>query len=69
MMLLLPGDVGAHILDLRLADGENAIAILPREVADNAGDLVFSHTVEPRFNSFTTSATVAVRECAKSRCT
>ena len=35
VMLLLPGDVGAHIIHLRLAAGENTVAALPCE-ADQA---------------------------------
>ena len=33
-MLLLSGDVIPHRLDLRKPDGENAVAILPREIVE-----------------------------------
>jgi len=34
MMFLLPGDVFAHGLNLRKADGENAVAVLPCEIRE-----------------------------------
>ena len=32
VMLLLAGDVFSHVIHLRVAEGENAVAVLPREV-------------------------------------
>jgi len=40
MMLFLPGDIIPHGSELRKADGENAIAVLPRKVLQ-ARDLAF----------------------------
>ena len=34
MMFFLPGDVISHVFDLREADGENAIAVLPCEIRE-----------------------------------
>ena len=33
-MFLLPGDVITHVFDLRKSNGENAVAVLPREIRE-----------------------------------
>jgi hypothetical protein len=61
MMFFLPGDVILHCLNLRKADGENAVAILPREVAQ-VGTFGFQQNDEPRLTSFTISDASQVRD-------
>ena len=39
MVFLLAGDVMAHSVDLRKTNGENAVAILPREIMQIEGFL------------------------------
>src|SRR5437763_4557441 len=36
VVLLLPGDVGPHRLDVGLTDGKGAVAVLPVEVGERA---------------------------------
>ena len=68
MVLFRPGDIGAHRVDLRVANGKGAVTALPREILER-GRFGFSQIEEPRFSSFTTSAIAPVRDKAKSKCT
>jgi len=61
MMFLLPGDVIPHRLDLRKTDGENTVAILPREIM-KVWAYFFSQSDEPRLTSLTISAAWQVRD-------
>ena len=69
VMLLLSGDVIPHRCNLRKADGENSVAVLPREKPCKSGLLVFTQSDEPRFTSLTIAAASQVRDRAHNKWT
>jgi hypothetical protein len=66
MMLLLSGDVIPHRLNLRKADGENAVAILPREIMQ-IGTFGFQPERRTALTSLTISDASQVRDSVESK--
>ena len=68
MMGLLLDNVVPHVCDLREADGEDAVAVLPPK-SRSVGSRPLIQSDEPRFTSLTISAGGQVRARTESRWT